>query len=160
MEKTGEDVECVNWIRGSDPESHGCKIKVLDNPTVGFCNYVCEKKSTTPAVTSLTANSLPIPHITASYLLRKYGSSIRKGVSGNIRAVVGINRVPLNVLEERNKICRTCPYGEKLVGGFVSRCTKCGCVLWSKMRLADQECPEKFWLKHEPGTGDTSGEKS
>lgn len=41
--------------------------------------------------------------------------------------------------KERRKICKTCPHMK------LSVCMKCGCPIYVKPRIEDEECPEGKW---------------
>jgi len=46
------------------------------------------------------------------------------------------------IYKERISICRSCVYYFKPTG----QCKRCLCFMKVKARIANQECPEKFWL--------------
>lgn len=57
--------------------------------------------------------------------------------------------VPADVRRARMAICQACPFAD--VG--VKRkffCSKCGCVLEGKTRVAGESCPIGKWHPHQP----------
>ena len=51
--------------------------------------------------------------------------------------------VPQEIYEDRMAICRGCVYYSSLLGN----CTVCKCFMKVKSRIANQECPQKYWQK-------------
>jgi hypothetical protein len=47
------------------------------------------------------------------------------------------------VVEQRYSVCKQCPEFIKIT----TQCKKCGCVMKSKTKLADAECPIGKWGK-------------
>jgi hypothetical protein len=45
------------------------------------------------------------------------------------------------VMSDREMTCNVCPFRENDV------CTKCGCLIVSKIALSSEKCPENFWLR-------------
>jgi len=50
---------------------------------------------------------------------------------------------PKEVAAERYEICKKCPF---LISA-TKQCSKCGCIMHVKTRLAKAECPEGKWNK-------------
>ena len=54
---------------------------------------------------------------------------------------VALGREAPSILrEERERICRSCPFG-----GKKKRCTQCGCFIKTKVALLSSECPMGKW---------------
>ena len=51
--------------------------------------------------------------------------------------------VPQKVYEDRIAICKGCVYYKSLLGN----CSICKCFMKVKARIANQECPQKYWEK-------------
>lgn len=51
--------------------------------------------------------------------------------------------VPQEIYEDRMSICKSCVYYSSLLGN----CTVCKCFMKVKSRIANQECPQKYWSK-------------
>jgi hypothetical protein len=49
-------------------------------------------------------------------------------------------RATKEIQQERMAVCKACPF---LL--FTGQCSKCGCFMEAKTRLADAECPEDKW---------------
>ncbi len=66
------------------------------------------------------------------------------GAAGLVRAAVavttGIGGVPLEVLNDRVRACKSCEHY-----GVGWTCAKCGCVLAAKLKLAAEACPIGKW---------------
>jgi len=45
------------------------------------------------------------------------------------------------VMSDREHTCGVCPFRKEDV------CGKCGCLIYSKITLSSEECPEKFWRR-------------
>jgi hypothetical protein len=52
-----------------------------------------------------------------------------------------IERSSEEVKNERMEICRSCPFFIKIT----TQCSKCGCVMEAKTRLAEASCPVDKW---------------
>lgn len=61
------------------------------------------------------------------------------GVTGLSKSVLGIGLATDEVIEERRSICSSCQYRNKL------NCTKCGCYIKHKTKLAGEKCPMGYW---------------
>jgi len=62
-----------------------------------------------------------------------------------------MNRVPSDIRMQRLEICRSCPF-------FISatqQCTKCGCIMPQKTKLADAYCPVHKWDVYVVDSNDT-----
>ena len=53
------------------------------------------------------------------------------------------NRVPITIRQERLGICGDCPHNH---GGV---CSRCGCFLKAKARVATEACPLNKWGTYE-----------
>jgi hypothetical protein len=82
---------------------------------------------------------------------------IIKGAVGLTKAACGIDPAPAEVVQARRDICRECPFAtkdqrEKFIANkgltTFSRCTKCGCVIAAKTKIAGEVCPDGKWLPH------------
>ena len=52
-----------------------------------------------------------------------------------------IERSSEEIKNERMEICRSCPFFIKIT----TQCSKCGCVMEAKTRLAEASCPVNKW---------------
>jgi hypothetical protein len=52
-----------------------------------------------------------------------------------------IERSSEEIKNERMEICRSCPFFIKIT----TQCSKCGCVMEAKTRLAEASCPVDKW---------------
>jgi hypothetical protein len=52
-----------------------------------------------------------------------------------------IERSSEEIKNERMEICRSCPFFIKIT----TQCSKCGCVMEAKTRLAEASCPVGKW---------------
>jgi hypothetical protein len=50
-------------------------------------------------------------------------------------------RVSEEAQERRIEICKACPFFIKITG----QCSKCGCIMSQKTKLADASCPVDKW---------------
>jgi hypothetical protein len=50
-------------------------------------------------------------------------------------------RSPETLQKERMAICKECPFFIKVTG----QCSKCGCIMEAKTRLAEASCPVDKW---------------
>ena len=50
-------------------------------------------------------------------------------------------RSPESLQKERMAICKDCPFFIKVTG----QCSKCGCIMEAKTRLAEASCPVNKW---------------
>ena len=50
-----------------------------------------------------------------------------------------------DVVEQREKVCKSCPMWEPLKMVGTGRCRKCGCSTWAKLRIASEKCPLGKW---------------
>lgn len=50
-------------------------------------------------------------------------------------------RSPDSLQKERMAICKECPFFIKVTG----QCSKCGCIMEAKTRLAEASCPVDKW---------------
>lgn len=85
-------------------------------------------------------------------------AAISRGFMGIAKAAIGYNVVPLDVLQERRKICGSCEFAAP---GIINKTKKvycgplwdslvhdtgtCGCLLTMKTMLADESCPKARW---------------
>lgn len=60
---------------------------------------------------------------------------VTHGIIGNIKVALGMEAIPLNVLQERQQTCESCEYQKNQI------CLQCKCFLPSKQRLASSRCP-------------------
>ncbi len=126
-----------------------CALNVTDNPSKGFCHSICVHRD---PLTAQELNNYVIEEIKQeknnnkdNYVKPSVYTQIKDGIKGNVQAVLHVNKVPLEVLNERNNICSKCEHAQKIINDYVARCKLCGCLLWSKLRLADQRCPINKW---------------
>jgi len=68
--------------------------------------------------------------------MRKFIQSALKLLTGLWLVIRGHNRV---LSRSRLRICQVCPERKNF------RCNECGCLLISKTRLVDEECPLRKW---------------
>lgn len=59
-------------------------------------------------------------------------------------------RVSDEAQERRMNICKSCPFFIKIT----QQCSKCGCVMSQKTKLADAYCPVGKWGLVPPGLGE------
>jgi len=52
-----------------------------------------------------------------------------------------MGRTPIDVRDERYKICQSCPFFIKIT----RQCKKCGCFMKEKVKLSDASCPAGKW---------------
>ena len=58
---------------------------------------------------------------------------------GFIKAVIGIGKADPQIIQSRRIICNKC---DKKIG---SSCDICGCLIFLKTKLRDEECPLLKW---------------
>ncbi len=56
-----------------------------------------------------------------------------------------IGRVSPEKARERYEVCKECPFFIKMT----KQCTKCGCIMPEKVKLANSFCPIHKWEKEE-----------
>jgi hypothetical protein len=60
-------------------------------------------------------------------------------------AGVPVDQAPANVIAQRRQACSICPHATKhRTRGLTihSLCSRCGCVINAKIRLASEQCPD------------------
>jgi hypothetical protein len=62
-----------------------------------------------------------------------------KGAIRLLQAAVGAGKAPDAVITERRRLCNTCYHRHG------PRCGICGCFIWAKTKLNDEECPIEEW---------------
>lgn len=78
-------------------------------------------------------------------------STIAHGIAGNVKAIVGIDRPPDDVIRARRRLCLDCEHAEPLIDAGVivvgrkTRCGLCSCVIKSKTAVASETCPVGKW---------------
>lgn len=75
-----------------------------------------------------------LPRVAKVPLTKASMKSLTQGLSDKIKG----NYAPKKLIEERIRICDTCPFGGK-------RCMFCGCFIQSKASLANSRCPQNKW---------------
>ena len=78
---------------------------------------------------------------------------IRSGRAAAIRAMQATGRfarsgfatTPPEILAQRETTCRACPEWDAQALNSTSRCRKCGCSTWAKLRMATERCPLGKW---------------
>lgn len=48
-----------------------------------------------------------------------------------------------DIARKRKHICNACKFKKRVI--ITDICSKCGCVINSKVRVADERCPKNFW---------------
>ncbi len=66
-------------------------------------------------------------------------SYLATGAVGLSKALLGIDRAPDELIQERWEICQKCEFYR------MWRCTKCGCIASQKAKVLSEKCPENFW---------------
>ncbi len=67
------------------------------------------------------------------------------GLAKAVGHVVGINAVPLEILDRRVAECRGRGPNRCVYGGRRWFCAKCGCVIAAKIRVRSEACPMGYW---------------
>lgn len=65
-----------------------------------------------------------------------------KGARGIFTAVAGLDPVPSSVKIDRLETCRPCEHRS------LAMCTRCGCFIQAKIRVASESCPDGRWSPH------------
>lgn len=65
-------------------------------------------------------------------------AKIKAGV-GIVRAALGLNATPRDILVLRLNECDTCPEND------LGQCAVCGCYVAAKARVASETCPKNRW---------------
>lgn len=121
-------VNCKHWSNCNVSNGGCCALKLFgERPSEGTCKFVCDKKEETLNYPSLAQEAKNI-------------ISSAKRVAQNISSgqqVLATNEE----YNRRNNICQTCP----LYDLKQNRCSKCGCYLKAKLRLATEHCPLNKW---------------
>ena len=60
-------------------------------------------------------------------------------------AVSGFPVVSKLILDERIKICHSCPRWDEIGMAGTGRCRECGCSTQAKLRMATERCPLGKW---------------
>jgi hypothetical protein len=61
-------------------------------------------------------------------------------------AATGFQVTSINELEKRLEICHKCEFFESKWFAGTGRCSKCGCSIQVKLRMAASTCPINKWL--------------
>jgi hypothetical protein len=69
---------------------------------------------------------------------------MKKGVNIIQGTVNNILSKEQDLYESRIVVCLECEHSES--GSIGLACTICGCILGSKTRVPEEECPQKKWL--------------
>jgi hypothetical protein len=84
---------------------------------------------------------------------------IARGAVGLTKAAIGIDAVPLEVMQARREECRDCEHAtrnplrlNRTTKGLtsLSRCRKCDCFIAAKTKLGGEACPVGRWEKFPP----------
>jgi hypothetical protein len=79
---------------------------------------------------------------------------VSQGVSGLVKAAVGIDRPPEEVIRQRRDACRGCDRAtrnparlDRPAKGLtsLSQCRECGCLIAAKTAVASEQCPLGKW---------------
>lgn len=65
---------------------------------------------------------------------------IRNIVVGTYRNLFGKKE---DLARRRKATCMACKFRKRII--ITDICSKCGCVINSKVRVADEKCPKGFW---------------
>lgn len=65
--------------------------------------------------------------------------SVYRGIVGQVKARLRIDRAPLPLIMDRQRVCSVCP---RLAG---NRCSLCRCPIPKKTLVASERCPEGRW---------------
>ena len=57
-------------------------------------------------------------------------------------SIFGVCRTPDTIIRYRDEKCSGCQYNKR---GILNSCRKCGCCLWSKIRIGTEACPVGNW---------------
>lgn len=71
-------------------------------------------------------------------------SLIQKILSGTVgigKAVLGVDKTPESVMDDRYDICNSCEFNRRGV------CSVCDCIVPLKILVGGEECPKQKWLK-------------
>jgi len=80
-------------------------------------------------------------------------NKVIRGAVGVLKAIVGIDRAPANVIAARLKACRGCDRATKARDGVrVVKCRECDCFIKLKIKLAGEKCPRNRWNNVEAET--------
>lgn len=66
---------------------------------------------------------------------------IQRATKGVYEAVTGKDRPPSDVMQFRLATCKSCEHR------VATNCSKCGCFVMLKIRVASEECPAGKWGK-------------
>lgn len=90
--------------------------------------------------------------------------NLAQGVAGNVKAMVGIERPPDDVVRARRRLCLKCEHAIPCLDAgiiIIGRKCKCGacegpikCPIKSKTAVASQECPAGKWPAVKPASGE------
>ena len=70
-------------------------------------------------------------------------SQLGKGAIGATKAILNIDVLPINIINKRRDICKSCEFNNK--NGTASQCIKCNCLIILKVKLTRESCPENKW---------------
>jgi hypothetical protein len=153
--------DCQHWALGV------CQIGYKKHPTYRECRG-CDQRQ-------LVALGLPAPRVPptpvkptpevkkqtppkpkpaakpiAEMTLPEKTRHLVKGVKRRADALLNLEPVSLNVLQQRQGVCNTCEHGKPDHKPLKTKCTFCGCALPAKQKLARESCPVGKWPAVEP----------
>tara|TARA_Y100000401_G_scaffold117519_1_gene126817 strand:- start:8561 stop:8893 length:333 start_codon:yes stop_codon:yes gene_type:complete len=70
---------------------------------------------------------------------------LARGIKGMASYAIGKTKVQADIAEERQSICEACPSDMYNFGICDETKGGCGCVLFYKVRVTVEECPQGHW---------------
>ena len=68
-------------------------------------------------------------------------ATLTHGLAGLAKAALGIDRADDATIDARRATCAGCPDAVGIIGGLVTSCRLCGCIIRAKILIKGERCP-------------------